>query len=592
MAVVDDLKRELAAARSERQGYENDWRDYVDYTAPDLDRAFNSVAGVQVSGMAAWKRSAARERSRRLYDGTAVWLLDRLVSGIESLTMPKGFNWHGIGFDDPFAAEPTPEELEYFELLRDHLFRIRYSDKSGFALANRSSLVSTVKLGTGVLFPAENEEQLASIRTPVFYRYVPLHEVYLVVDAQGNDCGFFRVRSLKAWQAAKEYDGKLSEKVKADAEDASRRTNDHVFVHACVRREGGYLGAADVKRSLYESIHFEQDSGHICRQGGFFEYPLVVRRWDRDGLSPYGSPPQAKMMGDIKSLQSLVKDSLVASAQAVRPPLATHKNERPLDLNPGRVNPGLIDEQGRRLYGAMIDTVNPGAAFGEIDRIREALRLGLYGDLWQTLLDGNGRTATEATIRAQEKADMIGPFTTNIQAGHGVLFDREIGILGRRGAFEQGSPLAPPQSVAETEISVRSTAPIDQMREAGHFEGLASFRQYLNGALQTNPEAADWLDEDEERKLAQRSLGLPQKLLRRPEEVEEIRAQRARQQAQQQQLAAGESLARMAKDGAPMAKLLAEQGGGSGAGLEEALAAAQAAGGGAPAGGTGGGNVA
>ena len=93
MSVVDDLKRELAAARSERQGYENDWRDYVDYTAPDLDRAFNSVAGVQVSGMAAWKRSAARERSRRLYDGTAVWLLDRLVSGIESLTMPKGFNW-------------------------------------------------------------------------------------------------------------------------------------------------------------------------------------------------------------------------------------------------------------------------------------------------------------------------------------------------------------------------------------------------------------------------------------------------------------------------------------------------------------------
>ena len=394
-------------------------------------------------------------------------------------------------------------------------------------------------------------------------------------------------RSLKAWQAAKEYDGKLSEKVKADAEDASRRNNDHVFVHACVRRERGTPGATDVRRSLYESIHFEQESGHICRQGGFFEYPLVVRRWDRDGLSPYGSPPQAKMMGDIKSLQSLVKDSLVASAQAVRPPLATHKNERPLDLNPGRVNPGLIDEQGRRLYGAMIDTVNPGAAFGEIDRIREALRLGLYGDLWQTLLDGNGRTATEATIRAQEKADMIGPFTTNIQAGHGVLFDREIGILGRRGAFEQGSPLAPPQSVAETEISVRSTAPIDQMREAGHFEGLASFRQYLNGALQTNPEAADWLDEDEERKLAQRSLGLPQKLLRRPEEVEEIRAQRAQQQAQQQQLAAGESLARMAKDGAPMAKLIAEQGGGSGAGLEEALAAAQAAGGGAPAGGDG-----
>ncbi|ASP33816.1 hypothetical protein CHH27_11640 [Labrenzia sp. VG12] len=296
-----------------------------------------------------------------------------------------------MGFGDPFAPPPTQDDEEFFELVRDHLFRVRYSGRSGFALANRSRILSTVKLGTGVLYPVENEDSLADIRTPIHYRYVPLYEIYLIVDAQGNDCGFFRVRTLAAWQAVKEYGGKVSERVKEDAEDPKRKTREHVFVHACFLREGGHSDAADIRKSRYESIHFEEQSGHICRKAGFFEYPLVISRWDRDGLSPYGSPPQAKLMSDIKSLQSLARDSLIASSQAVRPPIATHREERQRDLNPGRTNPGLIDEQGRPLFRPMIEMVNPGAADSQIENIREKLRVGLYGDLWQTLLEGNGR---------------------------------------------------------------------------------------------------------------------------------------------------------------------------------------------------------
>ncbi|WP_150524022.1 portal protein [Roseibium sediminis] len=566
MGVVDDLKTEFSAAQSLRQGYESDWRDYVAFTAPDMEKGFEGTLGKAHSGVMALQSSAARQRSRHIHDGTAVWLLDRLTSGVESLTTPKGFPWHGITSDDPFAPDPTQEEEEYFDTLRDHLFRIRYSDKSGFALSNRSKLKSTVKLGTGVMYLAENDTSFADIKTPIFYRYIPLHEVYLIVDAQGNDCGFFRERTLQAWQIVKEYgEKKVSSKVREDAGDPKRKTRTHTIVQACMLREGGYAGAVDAKKSLYEAIHFETETKHICKQGGFFDYPLSISRWDRDGLSPYGSPPQAKLMGDIKSLQKLAKDGLTASGIAVRPALAVYSVERPIDFNPGRVNPGMIDEQGRRLYAPMHDAVNPGASSQMIEAIREQLRIGLYGDLWQTLLEGNGRTATEANIRRQEMADMIGPFTTNIQAGHGPMFDREIGILGKRGAFEEGSPLAPPQSLSG-EITVASTAPIDQMREAGNFEALMGFEQYLGAKAQTDPTVLDWVDGDESADMARRSLGLPAKLLRKPEEVEKLRAQRAEQQQQQEQMAMGESMARMAKDGAPMAQLLAEQAGGDVAG--------------------------
>jgi hypothetical protein len=560
MGIVDDLNKELASARAIRLPYECDWSDYVRYTAPDMERGFTYPANVANTGMHAWQASASRRRSTTIYDTTAVWLLDRLVNGCEALAFPRGAHWHGTGFDDPFAPEPSQVDEEFFDLLTDYLFRARYSSKSGFGRANRACTASAVKLGTGIA-SIDESKQLWDVNTPLKYRYLPLYEMFLIVDGEGNDCGFFRERSLEAWQVAKIYGDGASAEVKKDASDPTRKANKINIIQAVFLRDGGVPGAVDRKRMQYESVHYESATKHICKRDGYAEYPLIVRRWDRDGLSPYGSPPQAKLMGDIKSLQQLSKDDLQASAAAVRPPVGVHKVERPLNLNPGAVNPGMIDAQGRPLYRSMVDLQNPGAANEKAGELRERLRIALYGDLWQTLLEGNGRTATESTIRKQEMADQIGPFTTNLQEPNAVMFDREVGILGRRGAFEAGSPLEPPESVAAFSISVRSTSPIDKMREAGSFESLMGFKQYQAMAAQTNPGAVDWTDEQEERELAQKSLGLPAKLLRPWDDIVKGREQRAEQQAQAEQLAQGESMARMAKDATPALQAL-QQGGG------------------------------
>ena len=88
------------------------------------------------------------------------------------------------------------------------------------------------------------------------------------------------------------------------------------------------------------------------------------------------------------------------------------------------------------------------------------------------------------------------------------------------------------------------------------------FQEYLGIAAQADPDIADLHDRIEEYDLTRRSLGLPAKLKRRPDEVEALRKKRAEEMAQQQQLAAGESLAKMAKDGAPLIKTLSEEEGG------------------------------
>ena len=66
--------------------------------------------------------------------------------------------------------------------------------------------------------------------------------------------------------------------------------------------------------------------------------------------------------------------------------------------------------------------------------------------------------------------------------------------MGRRGTFAQGSPLAPPESIADRDVTLVPTAPVDQMREAGHFEAIMGFQDYLDRAAASEPEMKDLHD--------------------------------------------------------------------------------------------------
>lgn len=120
--------------------------------------------------------------------------------------------------------------------------------------------------------------------------------------------------------------------------------------------------------------------------------------------------------------------------------------------------------------------------------------------------------------------------------------------------------MAPPETIAGSDVTLKPTAPIDQMREAGHFEAIMGFQEYLGVAAASDPTLLDLHDREEEYDLTRRALGLPAKLKRRPEEVEALRQKREAETQQQQQLAAGESMAKMARDGAPLIKTLSEDG--------------------------------
>lgn len=559
MAVVDDLERQISSIAELRPV--SDWSDIVKLVAPEMARGFewtdrgragNSMAFDRMS-----QRSRTSERSSALFDDTAPTLSNRLAAGVESLVSPQSAKWHGLAFDDVFSPEPTQAEDEWFDNLTDYLFAARYEARSGFALANKYHIHSNVKLGTGIYYIEENPDP-TDIKKPFYYRPVPLYQAHILCDARGDDIGFFWEMHMTATQALKVYGERVSQKIKDCANNPSRAHEKFWIIHAIFERENGVREATSIKRSRYESVHYERDTKNIVRTSGFYEWPFVISRWHRNGVEPYGIPQAAMVLGTIKTVNSMARDQVTASAQSVRPPLATTGTlERPINSNPGKVNPGLLDEAGNLLVKPLVPFVDPSFAVQTLETYRQQLREAFFGTLWQILLNESGqRTATEVMVRAQEKADMIGPFAANIQAGYARGVEREIAILNRRGAFNAGSPLEAPESLVGKNIGIRLTAPIDKLRRYGDLEAIQLVRMEMLQIAQTHPEVLDNFDPDETWDAVMDIVDAPRRTSFSPEERDRNREAKQQAAMRQMQLQQAGELAKAGKDGAQAAGAL------------------------------------
>lgn len=568
MGVVDDLLRLQSELASERSHWEDVWRDCVNLAMPYASHRYDfSGSSVKSSLTGLANGPEAARRSREIYDGEAIWASERLAGGMESAVAPRSQKWQDFVLDGPFAPDPTDLEQEWLDKLRDYHFEFRYDTRCNFALANQKAIRSAVTLGTGILYSEENmgRKSINPAAVPVFYRFVPVIDCYLGIDGFDEVDRCIRITEMTA-RAAASYFGieKLSGKVRAAAEDLKRSEDKFTFMHAVLPREE--VNDYKHKRSgqLYASFWAEVETRHLVKDSGFFTFPYQVMWWDQVDNSPYGQSPIMSVLGDIKMLQAMNKTALQASQQWVKPPMATMPgmyNQR-LNLNPGAVNPGYLDERGQLKAQPMIQAQNPSFAENLMELKRQGIRRSAYVDLFQTLVQNPQMTATEAIIRANEKGELLGPAGAKIEAALGRATERELDIVQRKGAFEDGSPLSPPAVMSGKNVGVRATGPLSRLRRMQELQGVESVTAMAGALAQYGPEVAgdilDRIDHDETLELVREIRGAPRKMFRTDEEVAARRQEREERAAQQASLMAMESLAGAAGKATPAIKAAME----------------------------------
>lgn len=526
--LVDEF-REIANGRMVWERY---WRSIASYVLPQTegfdqvlansaDTAVTSVVGTPV----------AAEKSKNLYDMTSLWGIERLTAGLLSLKTPESAYWHDNTVDSDFRHETSEEEKLALEKLRDYQFSVRSNPKSGFWSHHKAALKSMCAFGDGWMFVEETHGQ----RVPYTYTYMPLPEVYPALGPDGQPDRMFQLKRMSAIQIMTKWPDLKHKRVVDMANDVRSKHETMRVLHAVVPRSDpdrhGKMGA---KAGKWASYYCLPDDDCMIGEGGFYEFPFVRYAWGNNGLRPYCEGPVALALGEIKSLQEMGKNELLAAQMLLRPPIGTMgKNHQRLNFNAGATNPGLINGDGRPLFAPLNAGVRPDFSQQIMEYRRTSVREMLYLNLWQILTNDPDKTATEAMLIAQEKGEMFGPVGISVNEGLSMMVDREIGILARKGAFAPSSPLAMPESLGGRSVAPDFTSPLDRLRKMGSLVGAQRVVEIAgNLAAAGKPEALDRIDGDELMEHAIHVLGAPLKLLKPREQAKAEADQRAQMQNQ------------------------------------------------------------
>ena len=521
---------------SNRAGWESVWSDINNVCYPSGPRQSSYSGFGMMNSDDVWRQPETARRAPRIYDTTGVIALDRAASGVESLITPQAQQWHELGFADANAPPPTLDEEAWMDKVTEYLFKVRYNPRTGWLLSHQRAISSTLALGTGVYYIEEayGARDADELQVPMRYCPVPLNEAYLGVNDFGEHDTCIRSFLMTNVQAYDKFGDRLPEKVIGDAKDTGRQDNSAQYLH-CVIPSDELKGANP--QFPFTSIYIHYDTRSIISQGGFFDFPFVVYTWTVPSNSPYGESPAMIALPELKSLQLMSRDALLASQLSIRPAVATaFELDRPVNLNPGAINPKMIDPNtGRPLVAPILSSGDPRLFENTMELRRQAVRAALFSDLFNVLANKPNMSATEAMIRNQEKGELLGPAASRIQIGLSRAVERELGILARKGAFDKGMVFEPPASMAGRLVTVNFTSPIDRARQMPEVTGMQQTLQFAGAMAQFAPDIMDNFDTDAMMARARYLLGAPPLAQRAPELVKGMRKEKANAAAAQRQ---------------------------------------------------------
>lgn len=550
MGIADDVISRQTRLGEIRHPFEVSWREIQKLMFPMSSAGmFDHVLGVGNStGMQLV--NPMHERMPLIVDSTGLWALDRLSAGIESLVSPINTKWHTIGFNDVWGAQPNDMDRRWFDTQRDFLFSQRYNPKSGFRRSNQLAIRGTVAFGHGDIFVEEWYNQ-DGVNLPYRYCFIPTSEGYIDKNAYGDLDTFYRYYSLSARNAVRFFGREnLPEAIVADADSPVNQFKSFDFIHAVgIREENGSSLAGSVRSSRFSSYHVAVGDRKLVRESGYFSFPFIHYEWSPVAGSPYSESPAMLALADVKALQVVANMELRASQQFVDPPLALPPKGqvgRP-NLNSRALNYGALTSRGELLIRPVITATAPTFAQAILESRRNAVRETLYLNLFQYLMENASMTATEALLRDQERAAILGPAGSKIQEAQGLMVERELSILERKGAYREGGPLAAPQGSQGRDFGAKFISPLDRLMGSAELVGLTRLYELAAGMAQADPSVVDNLSNDEALRKAQELLGAPAVAIVPYEKVLQLRE--ARMQAEQ-----GAATAQLAEQGGRAAK--------------------------------------
>ena len=459
-SLADKIIQKTDELKSGRINFERLWQEVSELVLP---RKADFTVVQPVGG----------KRGRKLFETTAVNAAEILAAGLHGLMTNPAGKWFSLSVPEYKSSPAVKEWLsEAEQTIADEIVR----PHAGFATNIHEVYLDLSVLGTAGLYVGWDEAKDSLLFQSRF-----LGELFLEENAAGQVSHVYRIFKMSLENIIRTW-GKsaVSENMAALFESGTVQQREYEIVHAVFPNEVFVKG--DVFQKPVCSVYVLKDEKTVLFSGGFEEMPLFVARWSKACAEVYGRSPAISVLPDIKMLQEMMKETIIAAQLANRPPLLVRDDDQ---FSPAATVPGGIIRYTGEVPKTFVSGANSGVGLEIMNEIRNRIRTAFYNDRLMSM-ENIQMTATEVLQRTEEKMRLMGPVFGRLQTELlGPMMNRIFGLLIRHGK------LILPQELSFDDVRVEYVSPMSLAQKNLQAGAVMRTLELSGKLLEIQPEAAD-----------------------------------------------------------------------------------------------------
>ena len=523
-------------AKTLRYPCEEDWRKAAAYVLPAHYQSWTTEGRADTG-------QTGLEAARRVnYDSTGMLSLPKYTAILERLATPSGQQFVQVRAKSK-ELRRVKRVQAFYDNLTDTLRDMRMHPAARFRTTASEVYQGMGVYGNGPLYIGKRS-RITGERGGDGIKYVAcqLKNCFVLVDDEGNIVGFFR----RIWLNLRQFKSKFPDvsPPRAFSTGAKGPTENKFeeFVHyVCMRDAKEYDPTAlDRRRHPWVGQYVcVKDKAMIGEQSGYTSMPYKMPRTATMPDNAYGYSPAMLALASLGGASAMKKANLKIGNRAADPTILTPDDvtfNGNVDIRPGRVNPGGVNADGRRLF-QILESGDFRVAEALLQDERMDTRDAFFVTLFDILSQTPEMTATEVMERVAERIALLSPTLARLQSEFlGPMVDREVDMAFELGMINEDD--IPPEVLEDGgEFETIYTSPMAKNIYAEDISGfMRSFEMASRAAeVQQDPSPLDHFNMDTAIPEISEHLSVPARWLRSPDEIAQMREQRS-EQAQQDQL--------------------------------------------------------
>jgi hypothetical protein len=466
--------------KSEKSAYDAECQEIGELMLP-RQADFNGTASA--FGMGSGDR---RNRTKRIFDETALQSLDHFVTVFESEVIPPGAQWQEITPRDENLVKSQAARL-WFEKVRDRLFALRNDPGSGWASQTHESIASLGAFGTQGMW-VDIRRDVRGVPVGLSYNSRHIGELRYAENSQGFVDTIHREFSFSHRQAVQQWGDRVPECVKKAVRDQRNMDDRAMYLHVIAPNSDYDPGRIDAAAMLYGSCYIALDGKEVFDTGGYRSKPMTVSRYEKSPNDIHGRGPAANVLPAVRACQEMMADLVTAINFMARPALGTHDDmlDQVLNYSPGGITYGALNDRGNMLIQRLFEDPDIASALNLLGMTRDKIQRAFFEDLYTIRQEQKTHvSATDTMDKMEQRGQLLAPLARQETEWFTPMTARELDLMGQLGWLNDMPP-----EVAEAGglYSLRYDNPLARARQAGAAAGWYQMLDGLSPMMQADPQ--------------------------------------------------------------------------------------------------------